>query len=173
MHKIVWLFVLAMVVGLTPAMADIQPIDQIFYGSSWGQRFVADIGSYDRMIIQWDSGSLFEPPAFRNFSTNGWSVNGTDTLSWATSNTVQGPNVQFDILFLGSPVKPTTFKFWALNGTQVVDSALATWNGNWSFASIEGTSPPVSTPEPTLVLLMGVTGTLTLGGSRLLKRRLS
>ncbi len=173
MHRILGLLVLALVVGLAPAMADLKPLGLPIEVGSWAQRFLADTGTYDRIEIQWVSGfgDGFEAPAFREFSDPAWQITADST---ATSAAASGPShtkdLQFNIVFLAGITVPGVFHFSALNGTSQVDFAKATWTGsNWSIEAAPGTGVAVA-PEPTALLLFGLMAPLGLGIPKLLRR---
>ncbi len=150
-------------------------VGDTFDGNSWGQRFgqVGTGGTFDHIQIKWVSGSPFEAPAFRQFSTGTWSV-----CDWPDAKTAVasgGPGsyaMEFDIIFLDPQVKPTSFYFQAYNGAVRVDDALATWNGGWSVTAGPGdnwgkvTCPAI--PEPVFFQFGAMMG---LGGVGVLRLR--
>lgn len=135
------------------AGAGVVTVGDVLSGNSWGQRFVGDVGSYNLMEIVWVSGSNFEDPAFRNFSSAGWATQIT-SLTYSRAGGVNISNLQFDIIFNDPQINPTVFDFYSWNGTRLVDSARATWNSGWSFAAAPTRDYP-AVPEPGTLLLLG------------------
>jgi len=174
MHRFLGLLVLTLVVGLVPAMADLQPVGDPLALGSWGQRFIADTGTYNAIEIEWVSGfgGGFKLPAISNFSDSSWALTANTAKLAAASGPQHTKDLQFDIDFVANSNVPGVFEFWAtMNGTKV-DSAVASWNGGaWSFGALNEQPPTIPTPEPTVMLLLGMMGTLGLGVPKLLKRR--
>ena len=154
------------VVGLlsvTSARASLVAVGPTVSGDSWAQGFNESGVTFDNIEVSWASGTLFEPPALRDFS-GGWSA----LLGTSTSDTASGSaltSLDFSVNWVGTASDPTTFDFYAYDGNAVVDSAQAVWTGSeWDIGAI-----PV--PEPT-TMIAGALLLLPLGAStlRILRR---
>jgi hypothetical protein len=80
--------------------------------------------------------------------------------------------MQFDIVFAGSSSNQLKFDFVAMNGNTIVDSALASWNGGWSFSTTSWRPSRTDlspVPAPAAILL----GMLGLGLVGWVKRRIA
>jgi hypothetical protein len=138
-----------LLVGASQASASLVEVEGPFEGDSWGQRFQAWNMDFDSMEVVWVSGSLFEAPAFRNFTNDNafasvdsdnvttWTVvtDTSPTPSWATAKAGKVIDCQqFDIWFLGNRSAGDTFEFRAYLGTTVVESHTGVWNGSkWVY----------------------------------------
>jgi hypothetical protein len=160
--------VTVLLIGGTIANASITPLGEPFEGASWGQRFVGDTGSYDFLGVSMISGGPLESAAFRNFSLASWTT--PTTVGNVPGASASGPvasNMQFDLVFAGNSYTPLDFQFEAYNGTAMVDSAIAHWNGGWSFTPISRQigrenfpQTTVATPEPTTIIIWSLLGAL-------------
>jgi hypothetical protein len=167
------------VIGLlsvTSARASLVSVGSPIPGNSWAQGFYDSTGAnnFDNIAVTWVSGTVFEPPALRDFLLSdyitpavGWSApNGNSTSDTASGNALN--YLVFNMNWINTQADPTTFDFYAYNGNVLVDSAQASWtggaNGEWDITSI-----PV--PEPT-TMIAGALLLLPLGAStlRILRR---
>lgn len=161
----------ALVVGVLPAMADIQAIGEPFLnpslGGSWSQEWeVNNVGSFDQISIQLiagPGGPLATPPL--SFSLDSaWSL----ASSTATTGSAIGPptdDLSFYTNTLGSGSDAVTIDLSVFSGGTQVDSVQATWTSPGDDSVMV-----LPLPEPASILLMG---TLLLGVSGLLKRKLA
>lgn len=140
--------------------ANLMSIGDPFDSDSWGQGFVNSSGPYyafDKMLVSSISGAGFEAPAFRNFSTGGWSTTQSGSVLWAVA---AGPTVgadssiTFDVIFNGSRSTALAFDFYAFQGDALKEATRATWNGSgWNFSVSPAAPPTVPDGGGTLVLL--------------------
>lgn len=143
----------ALVLGaaLYNASASIVSLGDPFPANSWGQTFnESGVGNFNHLEVFWVGGSLFETPALTSFTDGSWSSGGGNPyFGVANGNTTQSMN--FNVMWLGSAINPTVFDFYAWDGSTLKESARATWNGGWSFATIQNPhTAPV--PEPTTMI---------------------
>ncbi len=146
-----------------------------FSGNSWAQGFINSSGpyySFDKMLVYSQSGVGFEAPAFRDFSSSGWSTTASSGSLWAIAT---GPMIDadktltFNLYFNDPQIQALTFDFYAFSSGAVKEATRATWNGSaWAFSAAPVTPPAVPDGGMTLVLL----GT-SLAGLRLLRRRVN
>ena len=136
------------VVGLmcvTSARASLSDVGSPIPGNSWAQEFVESGVTFNNIEVSWVSGTQFEPTALRDFSDGSWlAAPGSSTSDSASGNALA--TLYFTVNYVDPQANPTTFDFYATEGTAVVDSAQASWNGSeWDISTI-----PV--PEPTTVI---------------------
>ena len=173
MKKIVLLFAIALAVAVVPALADVNPTGTGSLPGDWSQQWLENgIGKFNSVEWYVVSGSPLQTPGLSGFSDPSWSVTylqGDGGAAFAVGGIVT------DLYFYTSfadPQIPSQYYFYAdLNGV-IVDNYLITNDGTGWTAIVQGGAPvpPPSVPEPASILL---TGTLLLGASSLLKRRLS
>jgi hypothetical protein len=141
-------------------------------GGSWSQGFnESGVGNFDRMQVDWLSGTMFEPPTFTSLAS-GWNVvyenGGRNAVALGTAI----DNMTFNIHFTGNSADGVSFQFTAFNGTVVKESARATYNGGWNFAASGSPAKlPSEVPEPGTLLMLGIV--LGLGGTIAMKRHRS
>src|ERR1035441_8278039 len=113
MRRIAFLFVLTLVIGLVPAMADITTIGVPQINPSWSQGFnESGVGLFDEVMVAIVSGGPLEvnPPSdtFTGFSLPGWTkcCDSTTLADW------RGPaidNLTWTINFQGAQGSPLQF----------------------------------------------------------------
>lgn len=132
------------------ARASLVPVGDPVDGNSWAQAFAEDLPvSLDFMGVHMVSaGDRFESAVFRSFGGSDYAGGWNDSLgggAFPLFGIATGPTVAssgglnaftFTINFDGDPSNPLVFDFVAYDGSTLVDSARASWNGAWSFSSI-------------------------------------
>lgn len=142
----------------TLSSADLIPVGDPQIIGSWSQRFIGNIGTYNKTEAFMVSGSTFELQGFANFSNSSWSgqlINPKYILATGS----QASNMQFDIKFVTNLSTPLTFDFFAWRDNVVVDAARALWTGRgWSITDnhSDPSCYPRAVPEPTTLILLGL-----------------
>jgi hypothetical protein len=134
--------------GANGAFGGITAVGDPIPTDSWAQGFYeTDVGLFDEMVIQMQSGGPFQTTAFTNFSEPGWTnVGGADT-AWAVGG--NSTYVVFNINFEGSSSSPLVFEFWALRNGVVVEDTRVFWNPGWSYAlGLNNPAPSLPVPDP-------------------------
>jgi len=182
MNRIALLFLLALVLGLVPAIADIEPVGPPVEGGSWSQLWTQDKASVDQIIVRWLSGpSTFEPRTFQGFDRPSW-TQGYDSpnLSQALSS-VSTSSLNFTLHFTGNTGNSIMFNLWELNGGTVQEGLTFAYKadlpgytdswGDWKWVAQTNPVPVIPTPEPAALLLLGIMGAVVLGVPRLLREK--
>jgi hypothetical protein len=136
--------------------ADLISVADPFETASWGQRFnESGVGSFNKIEIVKNDDPIFESPAIRNFSVSGWHLLLDEDYYALASGPSTTTSVDFDIIFIGEKT-PVSFYFVAWYDSNLLEAALAKYNGGWTFSAVslaEVNSHRV--PEPTTMFLFG------------------
>jgi hypothetical protein len=177
-HRLVLLLIvgaIALSAGCAFAGLDANGDPQII--GSWAQRFLATSSvNYDYLQFQWQSG----PGAFKligNFDVfnPSWSGRLFDGGSIAAASGNPTYFTAFDLGFTTMQSEPISFVFSAWNGSNQLDSALASWNGScWHISQYDGQvtrrdQNGRTVPEPFSIML-GIVGLGTITGFRRLRK---
>ena len=124
--------------------------------ADWSQVFTEQAGdnSFNQILITSDSSGTFAPRGLGAFSQGTWApvVTGVDGKTVTASLASGGPvnYSDFTVFFAGDSSAPVNLLIEVLNGTTVVCSSQADWNGgNWSLTPTPGSGGAVTAvPEP-------------------------
>jgi hypothetical protein len=155
---------LVMAASAPTASAGLITVGDPFITNSWGQRWnESGVGLFDKMEFFIVSGeSRFEDPGIANFSSGGW-TGAVVNPSYALASGAALTSMDFDSRFTGN-TSPITFYFLAWQDVTLLEFVRVTWNGGWSYASLNTNSsgqydfdrsPAVPDGGATLVLLGG------------------
>jgi hypothetical protein len=181
-------FVCFALFGLNTAHAAFVDQGTPFPGNSWDQQWVENglanngQGPYDITHIQMEiiSGSTFDTPpnaAIFSFSDASWHQayeNALGTILVAEGSSVN-PNFLYFTTAFTDPKQNTVFAYQGYDGSTLVDSETLTWtyDSGWTYALVTYNGgfidPPVATPEPCTLLLVG--GSLGLAGLGALRKK--
>ncbi len=140
---------------------------------SWAQQFnESGVGAFDTMKFLMLGGYEFEGPGLSGLAAGWTSSLPTGTNSqFVQANGPASTNMNFYVHFAPAKSQPISFYFQALNGTSILETAQADWNGSsWNIYGVANRnlgSPAV--PEPMTVLL-GIMGLTSVAGFRRLRK---
>ena len=154
-------------------------------GNSWYQQFYQDTPTtsgnpFTHMeFVMTSAGDSWETPGIYSFTPATWS----GLLLSTTHLIADGPSVSgsqlcyYWLAFAGAQSNPLTYDIFTYNGTKLLASEHAAYNGSggWSFTRFDGSSiapVPTAVPEPT-TMIAGALLLLPFGAStlRMLRRR--
>jgi hypothetical protein len=158
-HALALLLMIA-VIGVFPALADLQPVGDPITIGSWSQNWNLTGYTFDKIaVLMVTPGATFEAPGLTNFSDPSWSghIVVADVKAVAAGNQILASSptgLGFATHFNGSDTSNLAFDITFWNGSSAVFSTEAIWtytpehglvpgSGAWTFAP----SGPVGVPE--------------------------
>jgi hypothetical protein len=158
--------------------ASIESVGVPIIEGSWTQGFEEhNVGPFDLVAVQMSSaGDSFETVTHSGFSNGTWANVYENTPPVPTLASASGSPVIdliWNIKFAGDVSNSLVFDFVAFNGTTLLESANASWNGSgWSITT--GTWAPSRSdviPEPASLIIWALFGLGSMFGVRVWRRR--
>lgn len=167
MHRIVWLLVLALVVGLVPAMADtwafsFTAVDSTIAGTGTLGVNAGVIDALAGTLVPGGAMTLLAPGAFAS-NDNVF----VGAAPWVTENgfSFQASGMNYNIYYFA------TSNNYIATGCPLGDTCVTGDPYGVPSTPINFSASLVPAPEPMTLLLLGMMGTLVLGVPRLLRRK--